>query len=1157
MEALYQNNLELIYQISGLAFFVLGVVVIVMPSRKTILSFSPHLAWLAAFGMLHGLQEFAYGEQWHNSSVWVITLRTIFQIGSFAALFEFGRRVWNEIPGINRLTPPWVYSILVPCVILLALWTDDPLVGLDAGIRYFLGMPGAFLSGIALIMLKQEEHHTTAEYPITQWLLLAAIALIIYGILIIFHTSDALNLPMRLPSTGDFSAFTGLPIQMPITLSAVLVSAAFIMLIHYASKLTADIAQQAIDADLRIKEAAISSSLNAIAMANLEGKLTYVNRSFCRLWQIDSPEYALGKSALDFWDDPEKAQNVIEALHIQGHWQGELLALRQDGSTAELELSAHMVQDADGNPICMMSSFVDISAHKRDERKLQQSQALLNSIIMNIPAMVFLKSAEDLKFELLNHAGEELLGYPQDDLLGKSDYDFFPPEQASYFTAKDREVLDSGRQLDIAEESIKTRDGEIRFLHTCKTGVYDSSGRPTHLLGISIDITEIKNAQAAVQRERDFATSLVDTAPVIILLLDTQGIIQHANPYFEQLSGYVLEEIKGRNWFDCFIPERDQARIRALFELACQDVPNVGNINSIVIQSGEELDVEWWDRVQRDQHGKITGLLVIGMDVTERINMNNMLIRREEELSQFKAMLDQTADCMFMFDTEELRFFYVNQGAINQVGYSQAELMKMHPYDIKPDFTERQFRDFIAPLLSGEQSKLAFETVHQHKNGNRIPVDILLQCITTTHGQPARFIAVVRDVTERKHAEEKLINLNQQLEHRVQMRTADLKVALTEAERASATKSEFLSRMSHELRTPLNAIIGFGQLLETDPEHPLSETQVSSVREIREAGRHLLELVNEVLDLSRIEQGHLEIEFEPVKLGPLIEACLSQIHPMIMQQNLKVSLDLDAVCTVLADRMRLKDVLLNLLSNAIKFNFEGGSITIRCASSRTDYVRISIRDTGRGIAEDALSQLFKPFERIESAYNGIEGTGIGLALSKKLIEAMQGKIGVESVPSEGSTFWIELPLAKCDESITDSNNTHTTPCARNVGNHKVLCIEDNLSNLILIQKILASRNNIELFEASSGELGLEIAMREPLDLILIDINLPGINGFEVLRRLKSDSLTKDIPMVALTANAMKQDIELAREVGFDDYLTKPIDVINFLDTVDRYLRVDM
>ena len=381
----------------------------------------------------------------------------------------------------------------------------------------------------------------------------------------------------------------------------------------------------------------------------------------------------------------------------------------------------------------------------------------------------------------------------------------------------------------------------------------------------------------------------------------------------------------------------------------------------------------------------------------------------EQKLKQFKSTLDYTADCIFMFDDNELRFNYVNDGAVLQVGYSREEMLFMHPYDIKPNISKEKFQQLITPLLDGEQTSIKFETVHQHKNGQRIMVEVFLQYIAPKD-EPPRFVAFVHDITERKCAEAELDKYRYHLQELVEEKTSELMAALDEAERANQAKSEFLSRMSHELRTPLNAILGFGQLLALDAEG-FNETQRGNVNEILEAGDHLLSLINDVLDLAKIESGKMEVCMIDVAIDDLMPRCISLISPQAETQQLTL---IDNISNkgyrVKADVTRLKQVLLNLLSNAVKYNRKQGRITIDGDEVDGQRLRIRVTDTGAGLTVENISNLFEIFERLNTR-NNVEGAGIGLVITKHLIELMGGNIGVESAPGTGSTFWVELELS--------------------------------------------------------------------------------------------------------------------------------------------------
>jgi signal transduction histidine kinase/ActR/RegA family two-component response regulator len=373
-----------------------------------------------------------------------------------------------------------------------------------------------------------------------------------------------------------------------------------------------------------------------------------------------------------------------------------------------------------------------------------------------------------------------------------------------------------------------------------------------------------------------------------------------------------------------------------------------------------------------------------------------------------------------------------------------------------------------------------------------------------------------------------------------------------EAEEANQAKSEFLSRMSHELRTPLNAVLGFGQLLSM---RELDETETESVEQILKGGQHLLALINEVLDISRIEAGRLQLSLEPVELSETISETLDLVRPLAAERQIELTVDSrgrDAY--VVADRQRLSQVLLNLFSNAIKYNRDGGSVRI-AVGEKDDVIRIEVADTGEGISADGLTRLFTPFERLGADVKQIEGTGLGLALSKGLIDAMGGRMGVESRPGQGSTFWIELeatesPLA----AVVVEPDVFPVMGAGLVGDRRytILYVEDNLSNLKLVQQILAERPDVQLIPAMQGGLGLELAREHSPDLILLDLHLPDIQGDEVLARLQADPELSGTPVVVLSADATKGRIERLLEQGVDAYLSKPIDVKQFLAVIHEH-----
>ena len=406
------------------------------------------------------------------------------------------------------------------------------------------------------------------------------------------------------------------------------------------------------------------------------------------------------------------------------------------------------------------------------------------------------------------------------------------------------------------------------------------------------------------------------------------------------------------------------------------------------------------------------------------------------------------------------------------------------------------------------------------------------------------------DITERKVLEEELQLYRDHLEELVHSRTSELEIAKSEAEKASNAKSDFLSRMSHELRTPMNAILGFSQLLQIES---LNVGQQEYVQEILRAGDHLLELINELLDLSRIESGRLTIALGALPLSIPIDQSIQLVKPIIVKNEITLINKCDEHTSVYADATRLKQVLVNLLSNAAKYNRKGGSITIECQTLDEKSVRISITDTGAGIDAEKIGRIFTPFDRLGAEDTHVEGTGIGLSLSKRLTELMGGQLGMESTPGKGSTFWVDLPMA---EEVPAGSTEIKAPVRKGAGEkYKVLYIEDNPANLKVVEAIFRRLQHITLLSATNGEFGLELALKYMPDLILLDIHLPGIDGYGVLEELLRRPETSGIPVIALSADAMPIDIERGMAAGFHYYLTKPLNVEMFINTVNEVLSV--
>jgi len=519
--------------------------------------------------------------------------------------------------------------------------------------------------------------------------------------------------------------------------------------------------------------------------------------------------------------------------------------------------------------------------------------------------------------------------------------------------------------------------------------------------------------------------------------------------------------------------------------------------------------------------------------------IENQLTERRLAEDKLSAIVENTGEGIVTINSSgEIELF--NQGAEKIFGYAASEVIGSNVAVLVPEAERLEHDRFVkqseihAPRIINRSRDLQ----GQRKNGELFPLELNIAPMEV--GTNNKFVGIMRDVSKRKLQELELIS------------------ARDAAEAANLAKSEFLSSMSHELRTPMNAILGFGQLMEGDPVEELSPRQLDYVGQILRGGEHLLELIDQVLELSKIESGNLTYSLEAFDVIDVMEEASAMVAKSAAENGIKFKnlKDSHDKLLVWADRSRVRQVLLNLLSNAIKYNSKNGTVTLDAEVLDTSEIKISISDTGYGIPENKQAHLFEPFNRLGREAGEIEGTGIGLTITKQIVELLDGHVGFDSKVGEGSNFWVTFPLAATSQILQDSDllpHAHTLAGNFDMGQKTILYIEDNPTNLRLMQEVIRQIPDMQMLSAHNAEIGLAVARENKTDIILMDINLPGMSGIDALKVLRTHSNTSEIPVIALTAAAMPSEIAAGKAAGFEDYIIKPINVPEVLSALNKHM----
>jgi PAS domain S-box-containing protein len=814
--------------------------------------------------------------------------------------------------------------------------------------------------------------------------------------------------------------------------------------------------------------------------------------------------------------------------------------------------------------------------------EVRRAEALLKTgalqhAIFNSANFSSIATDEKGVIQIFNVGAQRMLGYAAADVVNKvTPAEISDPEEivarAMALSVEAGAVITPGFEAlvfkatrgieDIYELTYIRKDGSSFPAIVSVTALRDDYDGIIGYLLIGTDNSARKRAEQALLKAGALQSAIFNSANFSSIATDEKGVIQIFNVGAERMLGYAAADVLNRVT-PAEISDSGEivARAKALsLELGLTIAPG---FEALVFKASRGIeDIYELTYIRKDgsrfpaivsvtalrgDDGKIIGYLLIGTDNTARMQVEEDRKKLDQRLrdQQYytRSLIESNTDALMTTDSLGI-ITDVNKQMEALTGCTRDELIGA-PF--KGYFTDPERAEAAIKQVLSEKKVTDFELTARNRDGKETVVSYNATTFYDRDRKLQGVFAAARDVTERKRFERALQDSNTQLEN-----------SKVVAEEANLAKSEFLSSMSHELRSPLNAILGFAQLMETSNPPP-TEGQAARISQILKSGWHLLKLINEILDLAVIESGQVSLSKESVSLKDLMEECRTMMEPEAQKHEIRMLFPkFENPIFVRADMTRLKQVVINLLSNAIKYNKDRGTVTVECGVSSPGRIRIGVRDTGVGISSDKVSQLFQPFNRLGQEHSAITGTGIGLVVTKRLVELMDGSLGVDSAEGMGSTFWCELtaaaaPNLKTQNDDEELENQLRPRLASGAAPQTLLYIEDNPANLELVEQLIARSPALKLISAVNAILGIEIARSMQPRVILMDINLGGISGIEALKILHADPKTAHIPVVALSANAMPADIAKGLRAGFVRYLTKPIKVSDFIDTINAAL----
>lgn len=892
----------------------------------------------------------------------------------------------------------------------------------------------------------------------------------------------------------------------------------------------------------------VESSHDWIWEVDTQARYTYVSPRVKDLLGYEV-EDIIGKTPFDLMP-AEEAQRVAKifgdlAAEHRPFNALENVHLHSNGSRIVFETNGVPIFSADGEFLGYRGADRNITERVKAQQALQHSELHLRAERDFVDAVV--EAAGTIIVVLdrngcivrFNHAAEKITGYSFEEILGRPIWEYLIPPEIRQDVEGVFNNLTTGKIIGSYENEWLMKDGSRRLFDWRNTVLKNTSNEITHVVSQGYDITAIRKTQHALAEHKNkleqlvaertteleditaYNRTLFKTSPIGLALCDMEGKLVDVNPAYLEIIGYTETEVKALSYWDITPREfetQEQLQLESLKqsgrygpyqkEYLHKDGHRVSvQLSGLHIEQGGDQYI--WSSVE---------------DITERQ-------KTERDLQHFKSTLDHTQDCVFMFTPDTLCFYYVNQGAVNQVGHSHTELMQMTLYDLEPEIDEIKFREFISPLLNGDTTSVTFETLHRHKQGHDIPVETVLQYITPAD-EASTFIAIVRDITEHKATEQAMTEAKQKAEAAVQ------------------AKSEFLANMSHEIRTPLNAVLGLARM----GKHASSAEKALEIFElISDSGQNLFHVVNDILDFSKIEAGKFTLENQPFNLIHSVQNVADLIKIQANDKGLLFSQDIadDLPLWVKGDAMRLRQILLNLFSNAIKFT-EKGEIKFRVRKQK-NALQFQVSDTGIGISESQLKHLFKPFEQADnSTTRRFGGTGLGLSISFNLAMMMGGDIQATSQLGTGSVFTINLDLKPTAPIIEPSSKTQDTTEQRLHGINILVAEDIEINRLVLDDMLMQEGAHVSF--AENGQRALDLLEEEGannFDVVLMDIQMPVMDGHEATQYIQK--IAPRLPVIGLTAHALAEEKKRCLASGMVDHIAKPVEPDELITAIQKQI----